>query len=53
MFAFQVPAERSGFAIAARRVPNFLEVVQSQDTSDVAELPDNEILASTGIAFLG
>jgi len=50
MVALQVPGERSGFANAARRVPNFLEVVQSQYTSDVAEPSDREILASTGIA---
>ena len=51
MVALRVPGERSGFASAVRKVTNFLQVAQSQDTSDVAEPSDHESLASTGIAF--
>ena len=37
---------------AAREETNFLEVALSQETSDLAETSDHEMLASTGIALL-
>ena len=51
MVSVRVKEKQSGFARATRKVTNFLWVLQSQKTRDVAETSDHEILASTGIAF--
>ena len=52
MAALWVNGGRWRFARAAREETNFLEVALSQETSDLAETSDHEMLASTGIVVL-
>ena len=52
MAALQVNGERCRCGSAAREATNFLEEAPSQETSDVAETSDHEILARTSIASL-
>ena len=52
MAASSVTGERCRCASAAREETNFLEVALSQETSDLAETSDHEMLASNGISSL-
>ena len=52
MAALRVTGGRCGCTSAATQATNFLELALSQETSDLAETSDHEMLASTGIAFL-